>query len=135
MPAMAFAAEDYKVLVGGVKVTSDNADDVFGDGSVVYDQASNTVTLNSATLSSSIYCNTGSTLNIVVNGTNTMTCTGNTTTGISNFGNYPINISGSGTLTITVEITNGKAISGNDITIDGTTLSCIHPAPPFMGIH
>ena len=36
---MAFAAEDYKVLVGGVWITSDNADDVLGDGSVIYDTA------------------------------------------------------------------------------------------------
>ena len=122
MPTMAFAAEDYKVLVGGVWITSDNADDVLGDDSVTYDKESNTVTLNNATLSGNIYCQTNSALNIVINGTNTMSCTGNVATGISNSGNHPINISGSGMLTITVKITDGKAISGKDITIDGTTL-------------
>ena len=122
LPTTASAAEDYKVLVDGVWITSDNADDVLGDGSVIYDKESNTVTLNNAILNGNIYCQTNSALNIVVNGTNTMTCTGDTSTGISNFANNPINISGNGELTITVEKTDGKAISGSDITIDGTTL-------------
>ena len=123
MPTMAFAAEEYHVLAVGVWITSDNADDVLGDGgSVVYEPENNTLTLTDATLTSNIYCNTGSALNIVVNGTNTMNCTGNIATGISNFGNHPINISGEGKLTITVAITDGNAISGNNVVIDGTEL-------------
>ena len=67
LPTMAFAAENYKVLVGGVWITSDNADDVLGDGSVIYDKESNTVTMNNAILSGNIYCQTNSALNIVIN--------------------------------------------------------------------
>ena len=37
MPTTALAAEEYKILIGGVWVTSDNAADVLRDGgSVVY---------------------------------------------------------------------------------------------------
>lgn len=123
MPTTASAADEYKVLVGGVWITSDNADDVFGDGgSVTYDPVNNTVTLNNAKLTSNIYSNTGSALNIVVNGTNTIECTGTIATGISNYGNNPINISGAGKLTITVDIAKGNAISGNNVVIDGTEL-------------
>lgn len=123
LPATALAAEDYKVLVGGVSITSDNAADVLGDGgSVTYNPETNTVTLNNATLNGNIYGNTGSALNIVVNGTNTMECTGLVSTGISNFLNNPINISGSGKLTITVQIVQGSAIRGNNVVIDGTEL-------------
>lgn len=123
LPTIAFAAEEYKVLIEGHWVTSDNANDVLNDGgSVTYDKDSNTVTLDNATLTSNIYCNTGSALNIVVNGTNTMNCADNVSTAISNFGDYPINISGNGSLTITVAIYKGNAIRGDVVTIDGTTL-------------
>lgn len=124
IPATAFAAEEYNVLVGGVWITSDNADDVLDDGrSVTYNPDTNTVTLNNATLNGNIYCNTGSTLNIVVNGTNTMDCLEPIATGISNDRNNHINISGAGKLTITVEdITKGSAIRGNNVVIDGVEL-------------
>ncbi|MBR5640552.1 MAG: S-layer homology domain-containing protein [Firmicutes bacterium] len=38
-------AETYSIWVGGTEVTSDNASDVFGDGTVSYDTATNTLTL------------------------------------------------------------------------------------------
>ena len=134
MPTTALAAEEYKILIGGVWVTSDNAADVLRDGgSVVYNPETNTVTLTGAKLTSNIYCETGSALNIVVNGTNTMDCTGNVATGISNFGNNPINISGNGKLTITVEITEGSAIRGNNVTIDGTELELYTSGEAIQG--
>lgn len=47
----------YGLLVGGVIVDADNAKDVFGDGTVSYDAASNTLTLKNANI-------TGGTLKI-----------------------------------------------------------------------
>ncbi|MBR4691403.1 MAG: S-layer homology domain-containing protein [Oscillospiraceae bacterium] len=43
MPA---SAEDYSLWVGGERVTSENAADVFGDGTVSYDSVTKTLTLN-----------------------------------------------------------------------------------------
>lgn len=41
-------AEDYSVWVGTVQVTSENSADVLGDGTVYYDAATNTLTLDNA---------------------------------------------------------------------------------------
>lgn len=43
------AAETYDVWVGGVQVTDDTADDVFGDGTVSYNTDTKTLTLNGYT--------------------------------------------------------------------------------------
>ena len=43
-------AEDYELHVGGTPVTSDNASDILGDGTVSYNATSNTLTLNGATI-------------------------------------------------------------------------------------
>ncbi len=48
IPALANEAEAYSVWVGGVQVTAGNAQDVLGDGTVSYDVATGTLTLNSA---------------------------------------------------------------------------------------
>lgn len=42
--------QSYDIWVEGIKVTSANASDVLGDGTVSYDPASNTLTLNNATI-------------------------------------------------------------------------------------
>lgn len=50
-------AEDYNIVVGGVRVTSDNASGVTGaniTGTVSYDAQSNTLTLNNATITGGI---------------------------------------------------------------------------------
>lgn len=44
------AAVDYPIEVGGVKITSSNANDVLGDGTVKYDDATTTLTLRNANL-------------------------------------------------------------------------------------
>ena len=43
-------AEEYGLSIGPTKVTSDNAADVLGDGTVSYDPETSTLTLNNATL-------------------------------------------------------------------------------------
>ncbi len=48
LPATAFSAVKYNIWVGGVQVTSANAEDVFRDGTVSYDGNTNTLTLNEA---------------------------------------------------------------------------------------
>ena len=48
MLSKADAAEDYGLYVSGVKVTSDNADDVLGDGTVGYDPTTRTLKLKNA---------------------------------------------------------------------------------------
>ena len=44
------SAEEYGVWVGGVQVTSDNAEDVLGDGTVSYDAVTSTLTLDNANI-------------------------------------------------------------------------------------
>ena len=44
------AAESYPIYIGGTQVTSENAADVFGDGTVSYDAATATLTLTDATI-------------------------------------------------------------------------------------
>lgn len=51
-PMTAFAIEYYDVSVAGLTISSNNADDVFKDGTVSYDPVSNTVTLNHANITS-----------------------------------------------------------------------------------
>ena len=43
-------AEDYNLWVGATQVTSDNSSDVLGDGKVSWNNSSNTLTLNGATI-------------------------------------------------------------------------------------
>ena len=49
IPASA-AVHNYGIYVGGIQVNEDNAADVLGDGTVSYDAASNTLTLNGANI-------------------------------------------------------------------------------------
>ena len=74
MPAGMWA-EEYNLWVAGTQVSSDNASDVLGDGKVSWNNSSNTLTLNNATLSGSIEktaTETGEQLIINLVGTNTV---------------------------------------------------------------
>jgi hypothetical protein len=74
MPAGVWA-EEYDLWVAGTQVSSDNASDVLGDGKVSWNNSSNTLTLNNATLSGSIEktaTETGEQLIINLVGTNTV---------------------------------------------------------------
>lgn len=70
-------AEDYNLWVAGTQVTSDNASNVLGDGKVSWNNSSNTLTLNGATINGSIVCNVNSAITIHLVGTNTITTTQN----------------------------------------------------------
>lgn len=54
LPATVFAVEDYKITVAGIQVTSENANDVLGNGTVSYDHETKTLTLNNADLGGGI---------------------------------------------------------------------------------
>lgn len=83
----AFAAPPiYNIWVGGTQVTSGNATDVLGDGTVSYDAVNNTLTLNGATISGSytggitasaaIYAEDTLTINLADGSTNTIVYNG-----------------------------------------------------------
>lgn len=80
LPATAMAAEPtvYDIWVDGVQVTSENKDNLCG-GTVSYDPATHTLSLNNATLDSETMSDYGikttipSTLKIRLTGTNSIT--------------------------------------------------------------
>lgn len=55
LPIGAMAAIEYGVFVGNTQVTSDNAADVLGNGTVSYDEGSNTLKLDGAVVGSIIF--------------------------------------------------------------------------------
>ena len=74
--AVTVSAEEttaYDLYVGGVQVTSDNLNDVLGDGTVSFDPTTNTLTLNGANISTDENgIEADIDLTIVLNGTNTI---------------------------------------------------------------
>ena len=76
MPENVSAAEEYKVRICGKLVTSDNAGDVLGDGTVSYNPTTHTVTLNNAklvTFSEGVYSFDSKPFTVVLIGDNTVT--------------------------------------------------------------
>ena len=55
LPVTALAEDGDFVVVGGVKVTSENANDVLGDGKVSYDFSTSTLTLNNAVVNGAVF--------------------------------------------------------------------------------
>lgn len=82
LPNVAFAEESYNLWVGGVQVTSANASDVLGDGTVSYDAATSTLILNGANIVSElpsdahegVYATDIPGFRIVVTGNSTISC-------------------------------------------------------------
>ncbi|MBQ4105220.1 MAG: hypothetical protein IJC86_02395 [Clostridia bacterium] len=119
------AAESYYVYVSETEVTSLNASDVLGDGTVSFDPATYTLTLNNANIVatdnegwgwSSGIVSSYEDLTINLIGKNTITAKAGTdgNTGIDVFGgNLTINEGKSGS-SLTVNSTNGNAISVSD---------------------
>lgn len=65
----AYANETYEVEIAGTPVTSDNAEDVLGDGAVSYDAASNTLTIKgnvAATDTIAVFASTDADFKVVV---------------------------------------------------------------------
>lgn len=127
-PITAFAAEDYKITVAGTQVTSNNASDVLGDGTVSYDHETKTLKLNGATLNGGIYIDQNSPICICVQGDNTIT---SSVYGItkSNFSGGELLVSGDGSLEV-----NAKADAigtYSNLIIDGVELIINTPITPL----
>ena len=73
LPATVFAVEDYKITVSGIQVTSENANDVLGNGTVSYDHETKTLTLNNADLGGGILISQEKVVNISIQGNNKIT--------------------------------------------------------------
>ena len=135
LPAMAFADTSYYDLyVNGERFTSDNLAIECGEGTATYDPATQTLTLDNASItnalgSGGIYSGLTSDLNIVLQGENRITFDDNM--GVMATGN--IELSGSGSLTIDVagETKDGISAAGN-VSVHGTTLNI--NAPGGIGI-
>ena len=126
LPATALAAEPtvYDIWVDGVQVTSENKDNLCG-GTVSYDPAAHTLSLNNATLDNDTLSDYGikttipSTLKIRLTGTNSITRT-DPGGGVGIYLNYSnsVEITGDGTLVINVIGENYDGIStGADVKI------------------
>ena len=135
LPAMAFADTSYYDLyVNGERFTSDNLAIECGEGTATYDPATQTLTLDNASItnalgSGGIYSGLTSDLNIVLQGENRITFDDNM--GVMATGN--IELSGSGSLTIDVagETKDGISAAGS-VSVCGATLSI--NAPGGIGI-
>lgn len=135
LPAMAFADTSYYDLyVNGERFTSDNLAIECGEGTATYDPATQTLTLDNASITNAlgsvgIYSGLTSDLNIVLQGENRITFDDNM--GVMATGN--IEFSGSGSLTIDVagETRDGVSAVGN-VSVRATTLNI--NAPGGIGI-
>lgn len=135
LPAMAFADTSYYDLyVNGERFTSDNLAIECGEGTATYDPATQTLTLDNASItnalgSGGIYSGLTSDLNIVLQGENRITFDDNM--GVMATGN--IEFSGSGSLTIDVagETRDGISAVGN-VSVRATTL--VINAPGGIGV-
>lgn len=135
LPAMAFADTSYYDLyVNGERFTSDNLAIECGEGTATYDPATQTLTLDNASItnalgSGGIYSGLTSDLNIVLQGENRITFDDNM--GVMATGN--IELLGSGSLIIDVagETRDGISAAGN-VSVHGTTLNI--NAPGGVGI-
>ena len=101
---MSAYATEYDLWVGGVRITDTNASDVFGDGKVSYDDATNTLTLDNYSYdgeSSGIDVYADLTINLV--GSSSLTVTNSGYDGISLRSSAIVTFTGSGSLTINAE--------------------------------
>ena len=100
MPIGAWGQTEYGLTVGGVVVTSENAESITGDniqGSVSFDPSTNTLTLNDATISGTTISNgcivSGlSSLNIILKGNSTLDCSQDSCTAIRSVANAALTI-------------------------------------------
>ena len=132
-PQTAAAKENYYIRIGGVDVTSDNYTNISASGgfpavqsgTVTFDPASNTLTLNNATIEASgvgIYIRRQITL--VLQGSNTLTTsgTGIVVDGMTQDAISP-NITGSGNLTIHSAKREGISSASDSLNITSCTLT------------
>ena len=124
LPAMAFADTSYYDLyVNGERFTSDNLAIECGEGTATYDPATQTLTLDNASItnalgSGGIYSGLTSDLNIVLQGENRITFDDNM--GVMATGNIELSGSGSHTIDVAGETKDGISAAGN-VSVHGTT--------------
>ena len=126
MPQQA-AAKDYKIKIGDVEVTSENYTDISASGgfsavksgTVTYDPASNTLTLNNATIEGAIYNDLSEKdFHIVLVGNNTVRSR------IRSESSRDLSITGSGTLTVGTPSNDYAGISSfGSLRIEGCTIN------------
>lgn len=130
-----FAKDPYGIYVAGIAVNRDNNEDILGDGTVYYDESSNVLTFNNATIKSEgtvVYSKID--LQIQLLGENKIICT-DEVYGIGIYaGDYNLNkdlaIMGDGSLTIEIPNESEEAVGiaadnltvASDLTI--TTSNC-----------
>ena len=135
------AAVSYGLWVNGIRVTDANAANVLGDSTVSYAPDTNVLTLNGANLTTSykpdnynydsavIYADsTFGPLKLNIQGTNTITASGDSYYVSGILAKGPVEFSGDGSLTVTAEnqytYGTGYAVNSNaDVTITGGTYS------------
>ena len=101
--------EKYDIIIGGVQVDYSNAADVLGDGTVSYDAATNTLTLNNATILDATFNLDGygfgialyaDNVNLVLIGNSILTGGDHAEISVGLYCEGVVNISGPGTLTL-----------------------------------
>ena len=139
LPGTAFAADTYyQIWFGNIRVNSTNANDVLGDGTVSFDAATNTLTLNNAHIDSSngYYTTISNNTLIYINQFTTINLIGNNTVGRldlpddeRSYGIYnkdSLTITGSGTLTVEAGLASvisaGLSVGG-PLIVDGCTVT------------
>ena len=121
-------ADEYGVSVARTPVTSENAADVLGDGTVSYDSATHTLTLNGTSLQDAgrsdkvISSTITETLNIVLVGENGIYLPSEYAIGVRAQGG--ITFSGSGSLAFSLEGNGAECVRSVDgpVSVTGTTL-------------
>ncbi len=142
-PIPTLASDNYHLWIAGIEVDSANAADVLGDGKVVYDRATNTLTLDNATIVNTStnegkncdcygFCYEENTpFNVVINGVCSITARDRTSSNGASVGFYSsanVNISGNGTLNVySAGTVDGYSCYGvcvnNELSINGITLN------------
>ena len=133
-------AQTYDVWVAGTQVSDDNAGDVLGDGTVSYDPASNTLTLNNARIDyqenqsdntkGAILFNGD--LNVKLVGENVIT---SVTSGIYANGAGDLVITGDALTVDAVYYGIGSANASRNVTISGVDLDVdVDRRSPFIGV-
>ena len=139
----------YLIWVNGTRVSDENADDVLGDGTVSYDPAANTLTLNGANITTAYEDEFGdqygiyaeSSLNLNLAGENTVTLTASGTEYYAGIWiDEALNISGGGSLTVTASASGstggGDGIySGSDLEIVGSTVTATVTGSGSYGLY
>lgn len=121
--------EEYGLTIAGRSINSGNAADILGDGSLRYDAASRTLTMENATLRvedvSGIINEDVENLTLCVNGKNSIYINSNEKSSVSAIiTNHPMTVKGYGILNITSEGKSFGIAAVAPVTIDGPRIKC-----------